>query len=81
MHDGVSREGGLIDVGIEFNILSKSGAFIKYGTQMIGQGKEASKLFLKENPKIAKEITDAIWKVVRSGQAAAKVAMGVEEAE
>ena len=79
MHDGVSREGGLIDVGLELNIVSKSGAFIKYGTQMLGQGKEATKLYLKENAKVAKEITDAIWKAVKSGQAHAKVAMGVEE--
>jgi len=81
MHDGVSKEGALIDVGLEFNILTKSGAFIKYGTQMLGQGKEASKLFLRETPKVAKEISEAIWKVVHSGQAQAKVSMGVEEKE
>ena len=65
MHDGISKEGGLIDVGLELNVLSKSGAFLKYGTQMLGQGKEAAKLFLKENHKVAKEITDAIWKSVK----------------
>jgi len=81
MHDGISREGGLIDVGLEFNILTKSGAFLKYGQQMLGQGREAAKLYLKENPKVVREITDAIWKVVKSGHAAAKVAMGVEEEE
>ena len=75
MNDGVSREGGLLDVGVEFNILTKSGAFIKYGTQMLGQGKEASKLYLKENPKVAKEISEAIWKVVKSGHATPKVAV------
>ncbi|MBP9814494.1 recombinase RecA, partial [Candidatus Woesebacteria bacterium] len=75
MNDGVSKEGGLLDVGVEFNILTKSGAFIKYGTQMLGQGKEASKLYLRENPKVAKEISEAIWKVVRSGHATPKVAV------
>ena len=75
MHDGVSKEGGLLDVGIEMNILIKSGAFIKYGTQMLGQGKEASKLYLKENPKVAKEIAEAIWNAVKSGHASAKVAI------
>lgn len=79
MHDGVSKEGGLIDVGLELGILTKSGAFIKYQAQMLGQGKEASKLFLKETPKIAKEITDGIWKAVKSGAAQTKVEMGVEE--
>jgi len=78
MHDGVSKEGGLIDVGVELGILSKSGAFIKHGTQMLGQGKEASKLYLKENHKAAKEITDAIWKAVKSGNVHPKVAV-VEE--
>lgn len=75
MHDGVSKEGGLIDVGVELGILTKSGAFIKHGTQMLGQGKEASKLYLKENHKAAKEITDAIWKAVKSGNTHAKVAV------
>lgn len=79
MHDGISKEGGLIDVGLEFEILTKSGAFIKHGSQMLGQGKEACKLYLKENPKVAKEIFEAIWKVVKSGTAATKVAVGVEE--
>jgi recombination protein RecA len=80
MHDGVSKEGGLIDVALEMNILTKSGAFIKHGGQIIGQGKEAAKLYLKENAKVAKEITEAIWKAVKSGQAQMKVAIG-EEAE
>jgi recombination protein RecA len=75
MHDGVSKEGGLIDVGLEYNVLSKSGAFLKYGTQMLGQGREAAKLFLKENTKVAKEITEAIWKIVKSGHAQTKVAL------
>ena len=75
MNDGVSKEGGLLDVGVEFNILTKSGAFIKYGTQMLGQGKEASKLYLRENPKVAKDISEAIWKVVKSGHAQPKVAV------
>jgi recombination protein RecA len=81
MHSGVSKEGAIIDVALEFNILSKAGAFIKHGTQIIGQGKEAAKLFLKETPKVAKELTDAIWKIVHSGTVQPKVALGVEEAE
>lgn len=81
MHGGISKEGALIDVALEFDILAKSGAFIKYGTQMLGQGKEAAKLYLKETPKTAKDISEAIWKVVRSGQVQAKVELGVEEKE
>lgn len=81
MHDGISKEGGIIDVGLELSILSKSGAFLKFGSQMLGQGREAAKLYLKENTKAAKEIMDTIWKAVKSGQAQTKVAMGVEEEE
>jgi len=73
VHDGISKEGALIDVGIELEVLSKSGAFIKFNQQMLGQGKEAVKLFLKENAKVARDITDGIWKVVKSGHAQAKV--------
>jgi len=81
MHDGISKEGAIIDVGIEFNILTKAGAFIKYGNQMLGQGKEATKMFLRETPKVAKEISEAIWKVVKSGSLQTKVIVGEEEKE
>ncbi|OGG08573.1 recombinase RecA [Candidatus Gottesmanbacteria bacterium RBG_16_43_7] len=79
MHDGISKEGCLIDVGVEFNVLTKTGAFMKYGTQMLGQGKEAAKEYLKDNQKIVKDITDAIWKAVKSPQVQTKVAVGIEE--
>lgn len=79
MHDGVSREGCLLDVGVECNIVSKSGAFLKFGTMMLGQGKEAAKLFLKENGKVVKEITESIWKSVKSGHAAHKVSVAQED--
>ncbi len=72
MHDGISREGALIDVGVELGIVSKSGAFLKYGSQMLGQGKEAAKLYLRESHKIVKDLTEAIWKAVKSGHTQAK---------
>ena len=77
--DGISKEGGVIDVGLEFSILSKSGAFLKYNQDIIGQGREAAKLYLRENPKIVKEITEAIWKQVKSGDSQPKLELGVEE--
>lgn len=73
MHNGISKEGALIDVGVELGIVSKSGAFLKFGNQMLGQGKEAAKLYLRESHKIVKDLTDAIWKAVKSGHTAAKV--------
>jgi len=66
--EGISQEGNLLDVGLELGVISRQGAFLKFGTHMLGQGKEAAKTFLKESPKIAKEILEAIWKVVKSGR-------------
>jgi len=77
---GISREGGLIDVGLEFGVLNRRGAFILFGQQMLGQGKEATKIFLSENAKISKEIQEAIWKVYRTGEMKEKV-VGKEEKE
>ncbi|OGG08024.1 recombinase RecA [Candidatus Gottesmanbacteria bacterium RIFCSPHIGHO2_02_FULL_40_24] len=65
---GISREGSIIDLGLEFGILTKSGTFIKHQDKVLGQGKEAVRIYLAENPKAAKELMDAIWKSYKSGQ-------------
>ncbi len=80
LNDGISYEGNLLDVGLEFGLLQKSGAFIKFGQHMLGQGKEAARIFLKESPKMAKEILEAIWKQVKSGKPIPKE-IGGEETE
>lgn len=76
--DGISFEGSVIDVGLELEVLTKSGAFIRHGEKMLGQGKEAVRIFLKENPKVTKEILDAIWKAYKAGDMKEKV-VGKEE--
>src|SRR5258708_7647601 len=48
--NGISHEGELLDVGIELGILTKSGAFIRWGEMMLGQGRPASITWLQENP-------------------------------
>lgn len=58
---GISKLGSLIDVAVQLGIVNKSGAFFKYGETTLGQGKEAAKKFLEENPKIAQEIEKKIW--------------------
>lgn len=58
--EGVSREGELIDYGVKLDIIDKSGAWFSYKASKLGQGKENAKAFLKENPAIADEITQAI---------------------
>lgn len=80
LESGISREGGIIDVGLEMNVLTKSGAFIRFGEKMLGQGKEAVRIYLSENQKLAKEILDAIWKSYKSGQMKEKI-VGKEEKE
>ncbi len=57
---GVSREGELLDIGSEIDVVEKSGAWYSYNGEKIGQGKENAKIYLKENPDIAEEIEDKI---------------------
>jgi recombination protein RecA len=54
--EGVSYEGELVDLASDIDIINKSGAWYSYNGEKIGQGKENTKLFLKNNPEIAKEI-------------------------
>ncbi|HVO01280.1 MAG TPA: recombinase RecA [Candidatus Cybelea sp.] len=58
--EGISKTGELIDLGLAANVVEKSGAWFSYGGQRIGQGRENAKLFLRENPDIAKEIEQKI---------------------
>lgn len=75
---GISREGGIVDVGLEMGILQKSGAFYRYGDLMIGQGKEATKLFLKEKADVSKKIVEEI---IQKSKVATPVEVGIEEKE
>ena len=54
--EGISHEGCIVDLGAEFDIINKSGAWYSYGEVRLGQGKEKVKDFLKENPEMAAEI-------------------------
>ena len=57
---GFSREGDLLDLGIDYNIVTKSGSWFAYGEERLGQGRENAKTFLKEHPEITQEIEDKI---------------------
>jgi len=58
MHDrGISREGDLIDMGVEDKVIEKSGSWISYGDMRLGQGRENAKQYLRENPALVEEIT------------------------
>jgi len=75
---GISRMGGIIDVSLDLGVISKSGAFYRYGETMLGQGKLAAVDFLTENTKIAKEIEEKLWKAVKSGKAVEEKVIGAE---
>ena len=79
MNDGISKEAGILDVGVELGLIAKSGAFLKHNNQILGQGREAAKLHLKENPKLTKELLEQIWKHAKTGKM--PVAVGKEEEE
>lgn len=66
-NEGISGEGDLLNTGASFGIVEKSGSWYNYNNQRLGQGLEGARQFLKENPKIKKEISSAIKKAVESG--------------
>ena len=76
--EGVSKEGGLLDVGVAMSVVDKSGSWFTFEDTRIGQGREASKDFLKANPAIAGRIEDKIRGKV--GEVPVPVE-GIQEAE
>lgn len=63
--EGISKTGSILDLSIEHNILEKKGAWISYNGTLIGQGREAAKKYLKENPKVMEELTKLIYEKVQ----------------
>jgi recombination protein RecA len=62
---GISREGSLLDIGVDMDIVNKSGAWYTYEGEQLGQGRENSKTFLCEHPEIMMDIENKIWAVVK----------------
>ncbi len=60
-NEGISREGSIIDIATEAQIIEKKGAWLAYGGEMIGQGREAARQFLKDNPPVAEKIITAVY--------------------
>jgi recombination protein RecA len=91
--EGISRVGDLIDVAVGMDLLDKRGAYFSYGDVRLGQGRESAKAFLRENPELAKEISDRVREAAglapvpwpakvpaeRSENAGAKLAVVLEE--
>jgi len=80
-NEGISKVGDLIDLATQFGIVDKRGAFFSYGDVRIGQGRENSKEFLRQNPDLADEIELAIRQQASGGVAALPLSGVEEEAE
>lgn len=64
-NQGISTEGEIVDLGVKHSIVTKNGAWYEHNGEKIGQGREAAKQFLKDNPKISAEIEKAIRDCVK----------------
>jgi recombination protein RecA len=77
-NEGISREGGLLDVGIAAGVLTKTGAWFNYGETRLGQGRENSRDFLKAHP----ELADRVEAEIRGKVASIEIGVeGISEAE
>jgi recombination protein RecA len=76
---GISREGSLLDLGVEHGIVRKSGAWYTYEGDQLGQGKENSRSFLIDNPDLAREIEEKIKEKLGIGMAAVEAEIDITE--
>jgi len=67
-NEGISKEGDIVDLGAQFEVLTKRGAFFSFHDTRIGQGRENAKSYLKEHPDVSAEIEAAIRAHVGAGQ-------------
>jgi recombination protein RecA len=75
--EGISKEGALLDLGVEMGIVKKSGSFFSYGEEKLGQGREAARMFLKQNT----DLRDKIEREIRSSSTVPASAEDSEQAE
>ena len=69
-NEGISKVGELVDLGVEFDIIKKSGSWFSYGESKLAQGRDAAKQVLKDNPELAEEIEAKIMEQVKNGKKA-----------
>ncbi|MDP3962972.1 MAG: recombinase RecA [bacterium] len=78
-NEGISRMGDIINMGVQYGVVSKTGSWYNYGNEKLGQGMEGARTYLKENPPIAKKISDEVKKKIAAGVAVqAEAEVGVE---
>ena len=67
-NEGISKTGDIFDLAAQYGVVEKSGAFYKYGGETIGQGRDKTKTFLKDNPEIMSEIDNKVREAVKSSE-------------
>jgi recombination protein RecA len=67
--EGISKSGEIIDLGVNFNIIKKSGSWFSYGENKLGQGREAVRKLVKDNPELAAELESKILEVITTSAA------------
>jgi recombination protein RecA len=65
---GISRIGELLDIGVEAEIIKKSGSWFSYGDTKLGQGRDAVKTLLDDNPELAEEVEGKIKEIVAAAE-------------
>ena len=65
-NEGISTTGDVIDLAVNYDVVQKSGAFYKYEGETIGQGREAAKKFLKDNPDKLAEIDGKVRDIIKA---------------
>ena len=58
--EGISKSGEIIDIGVEYNVVEKSGAWYAYKGEKVGQGKDNARKFLREHPELSTEIENKV---------------------
>jgi recombination protein RecA len=74
MYDtGISKEGDVLDLAVEYGLVDKRGAFFRYGETLLGQGRENAKTYLLEDPELSAELDNLIRQEAGLPQLAAPV--------
>jgi recombination protein RecA len=67
--EGVSKTGEILDLAVEFEIIKKAGSWFSYGETKLGQGRDAVKVLIKDNPELADELEQKIKAVIKENNA------------
>ena len=78
-NEGISKSGDVLDLATKFEVVQKRGAFFSYGDIRIGQGRENSKDFLRQNPDLMNELDAVIRQKAMSGEIALPLEIGVSD--